>query len=266
MSAAPLSSTDDRAVASASPAFARPSPNANVLLIGAGGIGAPCALALGQAGVGSLTVVDADRVDLSNLHRQVLFSDRDIGRLKIAAFAEQVAALFPAMHVEIIRARFTAENARDLLGRASVVIDATDNFATRFLVADACHIAQIPVVHTAAIRFRATVIAAAPEGRPCYRCLFEDLPNEPAPDCGTAGVIGPVCGVAGSLAADRAVRLLAGDTSATGVITTYDGLRSTLRDVVIRPRADCPLCGAAPQISTVESFRYAAPACPATPV
>lgn len=233
-----------------------------VLLVGAGGIGAPCALALAQAGVAKLAVADADRVERTNLHRQVLFSDRDVGRAKVAAFAERLVDLFPSLRVEIVKTRVEAVNAAAIVARAAVVIDATDNFAARFLLADACHLARVPIVHAAAIRWRATVLAAVPSGRPCYRCLFEDLPAEAAPDCGTAGVVGPVCGVAGALAADRAVRLLAGDASAAGVITTYDGLRTSLRDVAVRPRADCALCGEAPAISAIDAARYAAPACP----
>lgn len=236
-----------------------------VLLVGAGGIGAPCALALAQAGVTSIAVADADRVERSNLHRQMLFSDRDVGRAKVSAFAERLVDLFPALRVEIVKAHVDATNAASLVERAAVVVDATDNFATRFLLADACHIARVPVVHAAAIRWRATVLAAVPGGRPCYRCLFEDLPTDEAPSCATAGVIGPVCGVAGALAADRAVRLLHGDTLAAGVITTYDGLRSALRDVVVKPRRDCPLCGDSPAISTLDGTRYAGPACSAPP-
>lgn len=234
-----------------------------ILLVGAGGIGAPCALALAQAGVTAIAVADADRVERTNLHRQLLFSDRDVGRSKVAAFAERLVDLFPSLSVEIVKTRVDAENAAALVARAAVVIDATDNFAARFLLADACHLARVPVVHAAAIRWRATVIAAAPPGRPCYRCLFEDLPTEAAPDCGTAGVIGPVCGVAGALAADRAVRLLGGDASAAGVVTTYDGLRTSLRDVAVRPRPDCALCGDAPEIEAIDARRYAAPACAA---
>lgn len=234
-----------------------------ILLIGAGGIGAPCALALAQAGVTSLAVADADRVERSNLHRQVLFADRDVGRAKVAAFAERLVDAFPALRLEIAKSRVGAENAAAFVARAALVIDATDNFASRFLLADACHLAGVPIVHAAAIRWRATVLAAVPQGRPCYRCLFEDLPADDAPNCATAGVVGPVCGVAGSLAADRALRLLGGDASAAGVITAYDGLRGALRDIVVRPRPDCALCGGAPVISTLEAARYAEPACAA---
>ncbi|MEZ4308912.1 MAG: HesA/MoeB/ThiF family protein [Polyangiaceae bacterium] len=235
------------------------------MLIGAGGIGAPCALALAQAGVRSLAVADADRVDRTNLHRQILFADRDVGRTKVSAFAERLLDLFPSLRVELLRARIDAASALACVARAAVVIDATDNFAARFLLADACHLARVPIVHAASVRWRATVLAAVPEGRPCYRCLFEDLPAGPAPDCGTAGVVGPVCGVAGALAADRAVRLLAGDTSAAGIITTYDGLTSTLRDIPVRPRKDCALCGDSPEIQAIDALRYDAPSCAAAP-
>jgi molybdopterin/thiamine biosynthesis adenylyltransferase len=234
-----------------------------VLLIGAGGIGAPCALALAQAGVTALTVADEDVVDRSNLHRQVLFSDRDVGRAKVSAFAEHLIELFPRLRIEIARVRLGSAEAAAFAARAAVVVDATDNFSSRFLLADACHLARVPVVHAAAIQWRATVLATLPGGRPCYRCLFEDLPADAAPTCGTAGVIGPVCGVAGALAADRAVRLLRGDASAAGVITTYDGLRAVLRDVAVRRRSDCPLCGDAPAIFGLYPARYGAAPCAA---
>lgn len=236
-----------------------------VLLVGAGGIGAPCALALAQAGVTRLAVADADRIEHSNLHRQILFTDRDVGRPKVTTFAERLLDLFPALQVELVKQRIDAQNAASLVARAAVVVDATDNFATRFLLADACHLGRVPVVHAAAIRFRATVLAAVPGGRPCYRCLFEDLPVDDAPNCATAGVLGPTCGVAGALAADRAVRLLHGDPLASGVITTYDGLKSVLRDVPVRPRPDCPLCGASPAIAALDATRYDGPACSSPP-
>src|SRR6185295_13146508 len=135
-------------------------------------------------------------------------------------------------------------------------IDATDNFASRFLLADACALAGVPVVHAAAVRWSATVMAVAPRGRPCYRCLFEDLPEGDAPDCATAGVVGPVCGVAGALAADRALRVLAGDASVYGSIATFDGLRDALRSVPVRARRGCPLCGDAPAVVNLDPMRY----------
>lgn len=236
-------------------------PPAELLLIGAGGIGAPAAIALAEAGLRSLRVVDEDRVELSNLHRQILFGEADVGRPKIEAFAAALARRAPSLVVQPFAGRAVPSTVAALVASARVVIDATDNFASRFLLADACRLAGVPVVHAAAVRWQATVMAAAPEGRPCYRCLFEDLPTGDAPDCASAGVVGPVCGVAGALAADRALRILAGDAGAFGSITTYDGRRDLLRSVPVRARAACPLCGSARAILDLDGRRYLAAAC-----
>src|SRR6185295_20385551 len=121
----------------------------------------------------------------------------------------------------------------------------TDNFASRFLLADACRLARVPVVHAAAIRWIGTVVSSGPDGAPCYRCLFEDLPGS-APDCATAGIVGPVCGVIGGIAAEMALRAATGDRELFGTIATFDGLRDELRLVAVRKRALCPLCGIEP--------------------
>lgn len=238
-----------------------------MLLVGAGGIGAPAALALAAAGVRAMRVVDDDRVELTNLHRQILFSEADVGRPKLEAFADALGRRFPGAAIEPRSGRFVPGTAMGLLEGVAVVVDATDNFASRFLIADACRLAGAPVVHAAAIRWRATVIAAPPRGRPCYRCLFEAPPEGPAPDCATAGVVGPVCGVAGALAADRALAILAAprgpDGPSYGSIATYDGRADRLRVVPVAPRAGCPLCGDAPGILTIEAARYVATACEA---
>ena len=235
-----------------------------VVLVGAGGIGAPAALALGAAlHAGPLLVADDDRVELSNLHRQILFGDDDVGRPKLDALAAALARRFPTLAIQLHRGRALPGTAAALVAGAAVVIDATDNFASRFLLADACARAGVPVVHAAAVRWTATVMAVSARGRPCYRCLFEDLPGEDAPDCATAGVVGPVCGVAGALAADRALRLLRGDASATGSIVTFDGRRDLLRAVAVRARPACPLCGDAPAIHDLDPGRYLPRACEA---
>ncbi|HZO11621.1 MAG TPA: ThiF family adenylyltransferase, partial [Polyangiaceae bacterium] len=163
--------------------------------------------------------------------------------------------------VQTIRGRALPDSVLSICQRAALVIDATDNFASRFLLADACHLAGVPIVHAAAVRWQATVMAVAARGRPCYRCLFEDLPSDVTIDCATAGVAGPVCGVAGAVAADRALRLLAGDASASGRIVTYDGLRDRLREVPVRARASCPLCSSEAAISAIEPSRYMAEDC-----
>jgi molybdopterin/thiamine biosynthesis adenylyltransferase len=232
-----------------------------VLLIGAGGIGAPAALALAEAGVTRLTVVDDDVVEISNLHRQILFDDADLGRPKLEAFARALGARYPAVEVRCIHGRALPDTALALADEAALIIDACDNFATRFLLADAAHLAGVPVVHAAAVRWHCTVMAVSATASPCYRCLFEDIPTGEALDCATGGVAGPVCGVAGALAADAALQILAGDTSAFGALTSYDGWCDRLRRIVVPARRDCPLCGPGAAISTIAAERYTHPAC-----
>jgi adenylyltransferase/sulfurtransferase len=235
-----------------------------VVLVGAGGIGAPAALALAAAGVRALCVADDDRVELSNLHRQILFTEADVGRPKLDALADALGRRAPGTTVTLHRGRALPTSAVALVAGAAVVIDATDNFASRFLLADACALAGVPVVHAAAVRWSATVMAVAPRGRPCYRCLFEDVPRGDAPDCASAGVVGPVCGVAGAVAADRALRILAGGAAAEGAygsIVTFDGLRDALRVVPVRARRGCPLCGEARTVTDLDPGRYQARAC-----
>ncbi|WP_437285155.1 HesA/MoeB/ThiF family protein [Sorangium sp. So ce406] len=227
-----------------------------VLLVGAGGIGGPAAIALAAGGVRDLRVVDDDQVEITNLHRQILFDDDDVGRPKLEAFAEALRRRAPRLRVDRRSGRFTPSAAAALMPGVSVVVDATDNFASRFLIADVCRLTRTPVVHAAAVRWRATVMAVSAEGGPCYRCLFEDLPTGDAPDCATAGVAGPVCGVAGAIAADRALAILAGDGSVFGRIATFDGLSDTLRSVRVAARSTCALCGERAAISTIDASRY----------
>jgi molybdopterin/thiamine biosynthesis adenylyltransferase len=233
---------------------------AAILLVGAGGIGAPAAIALAAAGLEALDVADDDAVETGNLHRQLLFDDADVGKHKLDAFAGALAQRAPAMRVGAVRARATPTTALDLVRGRRVVIDATDNFPSRFVLADACGIAGVAVVHAAAVRWHATVMAVPADGRPCYRCLFEEPPAGDAPDCASAGVAGPVCGVAGAIAADRALRLLAGDATAVGHVVTFDGRRDRLRAVAVAPRPACPLCGERRSIRAMDPSRYQAAA------
>ena len=178
-------------------------------------------------GCGELTVVDDDVVETSNLHRQILFDDSDVGRHKLDALAAALQLRFANLRLRLIRQRALPHTVADIVAESAVVVDATDNFASRFLLADAAFLAGVPIVHAAAVRWQATVMPVRPEGRPCYRCLFEDLPSGPVADCATAGVMGPVCAVSGAIAADRALQLMAGERGA-GHIVTYDGLRDRL--------------------------------------
>jgi molybdopterin/thiamine biosynthesis adenylyltransferase len=232
-----------------------------ILIVGAGGVAAPFAIALTAALRGSdrkpiVRVCDDDVVERSNLHRQILFEASDVGSSKVLRFAQRMRERCEGLHVEVVEDRFTPDTVDTLLLGVDLVVDASDNFPTRFLIADASYLAKLPVIHAAAVRWTATVLASAPRGRPCYRCLFEDLPAGDAPDCATAGVLGPVCGVAGGIAAQLALAWLGGVIKG-GEIHTYDGATDRLRVVPFRPRPDCALCGDAASIRTIASFRYA---------
>jgi len=226
-----------------------------ILLVGTGGVGAPCAIALAEAGVGTLVLADEDKVELVNLHRQLLFGEGDIGQSKLDAAKRSLEERRPAIRIELFRGRALPTTAQALIQRVDAVVDATDNFASRFLLADACRLAGKPVVHAAAIRWIGTVVSTGPRGAPCYRCLFEDLP-ETAPDCATAGIIGPVCGVVGGVAAEMALAAAAGDVRLAGRVATFDGLTDQLRLLPVPRRDDCVLCGRAPTIRELVSQRY----------
>jgi adenylyltransferase/sulfurtransferase len=230
--------------------------------VGTGGVGAPCALALAEAGVGALVIADEDAVEVVNLHRQILFDEADVGTSKPAAAKQSLQSRRPDLAVEIFAGRALPETAADLVRGVDAVVDATDNFASRFLLADACRLARVPVVHAAAIRWMGTAVSTGPDGAPCYRCLFEDLP-ESAPDCATAGIVGPVCGVIGGIAAEMAILAATGNGRLFGHVATFDGKSDLVRLVAIARRTGCPLCGSHPTITDLAEARYTGPACAA---
>ncbi len=228
-----------------------------VLLIGLGGLGCPAALALVRAGIGQVSLCDDDRVDEGNLHRQILYRAEDVGldKLDAARRALLPSARLSGTRIELVRSRFLPENARNLVARADLVIEGADNFATKFLVADACHLEARPVVHGAGIRWVGTAWAVAPLGRPCYRCLFEDIPSGPQANCNAVGVMGPVVGIVGAMMAELALRTLSGRPP-RAQLWTLDGKADTLRQVAVHPRPDCPLCGSDASIQDTDESRY----------
>lgn len=215
---------------------------ARVLVVGLGGLGCPALLALAHAGVGTLGLCDDDEVDATNLHRQILYRESDVGTHKVDAAARALAAIAPRVELRPYRTRLLPANAAELVRGWDVVLEGADNFATKFLAADACAAAGVPVVHASSVRWVGTALAVGARGRPCYRCLFEDVPDGDAPNCAEAGVMGPVVGLTAAAQVDLALALLAGSTVA-GTLVTVEGKSGTLRRRSVPRRADCPLCG-----------------------
>ncbi len=215
-----------------------------MLLVGIGGLGCPAAMVLARAGIGTIGIADDDEVDVSNLHRQLLFQEEDVGRPKVGAAAARLRAMSPAISVIEHPTRILPPNADELVRGYDVVVEGSDNFATKFLVSDACARAEVPVVHGAAVRWHGTALAVGREQRPCYRCLFEDVPEGDAPNCAEAGVVGPVVGVVAAVQADLALGLLAEREGTAGTLVTFDGKRLCSRRRAVPPRRGCPTCGA----------------------
>lgn len=225
-----------------------------VLLVGLGGLGCPAALALARAGVGRLILVDDDEVSLENLHRQILYRDSDIGRDKLDAAADALGSLTT---IVTRKSRLLPENALELLSGADVIVEGADNFATKFLASDAALLTKLPVVHGAAIRWHGTALLVAPEGCPCYRCVFEDLlPDDQAPACSAAGVIGPVVGLVGALMADLALDALNTNWSRAGSVISVDGFAQRSRQSRFFPRAGCSCDSSVPRPKTLSRERY----------
>ena len=215
------------------------------LVIGAGGLGGPALLALAAGGVGRIVLVEDDGVETSNLSRQPLFGEGDLGARKAAVAAARLRALFPRLTIEARDGRFDAGNAVGLVHAADVVVDGSDNFPTKFLANDAALRARVPLVHGGVLRTTAQLLTVAPAGiGGCLRCLFEAPPPAgEVPSCSDAGVLGPVAGFAGALMGAEALRLLAGERGAyEGRLYTYEARTARSRLVLVRRRAGCPAC------------------------
>jgi molybdopterin/thiamine biosynthesis adenylyltransferase len=235
----------------------------SVLIIGAGGLGCPAAFALAAAGATQLGVADDDRVDASNLHRQILHGVDDLGEWKAVSLARALRRRFPALTVTPHAVRFDAASAEALLAGYEVVVDGSDNFATKFVANDAAVLAGKPLVHGAAVGTGGQLLTVPAGGRPCYRCLFEEPPPPGVgPSCAEAGVLGPVPGVIGALQGAEAARLARGETPAfIGRLIQYDSLGMIVRAVPFRPNLDCGVCGSAPHIRELRASNYAAERC-----
>jgi molybdopterin/thiamine biosynthesis adenylyltransferase/rhodanese-related sulfurtransferase len=224
---------------------------ARVLCIGAGGLGSPAALYLAAAGIGTLGLVDADRVDASNLQRQILYGTDDIGKPKLEKARARLGELNPDVEIVLHEARLTSANATEIIAPYDLVIDGSDNFPTRYLSNDVCVFARKPNIYGSVFRFEGQASVFAPHlGGPCYRCLFpEPPPPGAAPSCAEAGVLGVLPGIIGLIQATEALKLIigAGETLA-GRLLHFDALKMKFREFNLRRDPACPVCGDAPSI------------------
>ncbi|WP_374310308.1 ThiF family adenylyltransferase [Dongia sp.] len=221
---------------------------AKVLVVGAGGLGAPMLLYLAAAGIGTIGVIDNDTVDVTNLQRQVIHDDAAVDQPKVESATRRLRALNPDIVIEPIAARLTAANAEEIIGRFDLVADGSDNFTTRYLLNDLCYRLKKPLVSAALLRFEAqisTFKAHLGNPHPCYRCLFPEQPPEDLiPRCEQAGILGPVAGVMGSLQATEVLKEILGiGDSLSGRLLMYDGLGPAFREVRFKRDPQCSTCG-----------------------
>ncbi|HEU4698189.1 MAG TPA: molybdopterin-synthase adenylyltransferase MoeB [Gemmatimonadales bacterium] len=229
---------------------------ARILLVGAGGLGSPAALYLAAAGVGTLGLVDFDRVDTTNLQRQVLYGTGDVGRPKLEAAAARLRDLNPGVRVAMHPLRLDSTNALDVLRGYDLVLDGSDNFPTRYLVNDACVLLGLPYVYGSIFRFEGQVSLFDARRGPCYRCLFADPPpRELVPSCAEGGVLGVLPGIIGALQALEAIKwvLGRGDTL-VGRLLLFDALRMSFRELALQKDPACPVCGEAPTIRALIDY------------
>src|SRR5450432_2725783 len=225
---------------------------ARVLCLGAGGLGSPAALYLAAAGVGTIGLVDFDRVALSNLHRQLLHGTKDVGRPKAESARDRMADMNPNVDVRMHNCRFESGNAEEILGDYDLIVDGSDNFATRYLSNDVAVFARKPNVYGSIFRFDGQATVFAPHlGGPCYRCLFpEPPPADAVPNCAEAGVLGVLPGIIGTLQAIEALKLILGiGQPLLGRLIHFDALKMKFREFNLRRDPDCPVCGERPRIT-----------------
>jgi len=229
----------------------------SVLCIGGGGLGSPIAMYLAAAGIGKLGLVDFDTVDYSNLQRQILHTDADVGRLKTESAKETIRGINPNVEVVLHNTRITSENAFDLIRPYDIVVDGTDNFPTRYLTNDACVLLKKPNVYGSIFRFEGQASVFAPHlGGPCYRCLYpEPPPPGMVPSCAEGGVLGVLPGIIGCLQATEILKLAIGrGSSLVGRLLLFNALETKFRELKLRRDPQCPVCGEHPTIKELIDY------------
>ncbi len=231
---------------------------ASILLVGGGGLGSPAALYLAAAGVGRIGIIDGDRVDESNLQRQVLYGVGDRGEAKVEAARRRLLDLNPEVEIEGIGELLTAENGMELASGYDIILDGADNFPTRYLCNDLSVLLKKPLVHGSIFKFEGQVSVFGYDDGPCYRCIYPEPPPEgTVPSCGEIGVLGVLPGIVGTLQATEALKLMLGiGTPLSGRILLYDSLQMSFRELRIGRDPDCPVCGKNPAIRSLSDYRY----------
>ncbi len=219
--------------------------NARILVIGAGGLGSPALLYLAAAGIGRIGIVDNDTVDLSNLQRQILYTEADLGALKAVRAAEKLSALNSTLSIDAFPIRLNEQNAAEYIARYDVVLDCSDNFHTRYTISDACSRSKHMLVHASIHRFEGQVMVLCGDTAPCYRCLYPEQPVDGLIlRCDEAGVIGVLPGIIGSMQAAEALKHILGvGTPLAGTLVVFDALTMQVRHFTIDKRAGCAGCG-----------------------
>jgi molybdopterin/thiamine biosynthesis adenylyltransferase/rhodanese-related sulfurtransferase len=230
--------------------------NAKVLCVGAGGLGSPALLYLAAAGVGTLGVIDFDTVDESNLQRQIIHGQSDIGRPKAESARDSILEINPYVNVVLYEEPLTTENAMEIFSEFDLIVDGTDNFATRYLVNDACVLLGKPYVWGSIFRFDGQASVFWAEYGPCYRCLYPDPPPPGmVPSCAEGGVLGVLCGSIGSIQVTEAIKLITGvGDSLSGRLMIYDALEMNYRTVRVRKDPECAICGKNPTITQLIDY------------
>ncbi len=232
--------------------------SARVGVVGAGGLGSPILYYLAACGIGKIQFLDSDKVDLTNLQRQILYSSGDVGLAKAVCAKNVLSNLNPNLELEGLETRLTAENIQEIFSNLDFILEGSDNFATKFLVNDFCVLNKIPFVIGGILGFEGQILVAVPHKTACYRCIFQDLPPQDAvPTCSEAGVIGSVAGVVGSTMATLAINYLLGIEELTqGFLLSFDFKDFSFRKIPLKKNPSCKVCGENPTIQKIESKNY----------
>jgi len=228
--------------------------NSRVLIIGAGALGSPAALYLGAAGVGTIGLIDADKVELSNLQRQIIYDTKSLDSDKVISAANKIKAINPDVKVETYKCFAKADNIRDIIRKYDFVIDGTDNFPAKFLINDACFFENKPFSHAGILKLKGQLMTILPGQSLCYRCIFNNPPEQGSTSsCSQAGVLGVVAGIIGTLQATEALKYILNiGNLLTNTLLTYDALRMEFRKIELQINRQCRLCGVCPEIKELK--------------